>query len=68
VILYYSIKFLVTHLNSPTKTSVFPHSELADRFGNIIASAHHLIDGKYGRSLVLPAAFIEELKGAELYQ
>ena len=68
VILYYSINFLVTHLNSPTKTSVFPHSGLAYRFGSIIAYAHHLIDGNYGRSLVLPAAFIEELKGAGLYQ
>jgi len=30
--------------------------------------ARHLIDGNYGRSLVLPAGFIEELKGAGLYK
>ena len=68
VILYYSINFLVTHLNLPTKTSVLPHSDLANWFGSLMDYARHLIDGNYGRSLVLPAGFIEELKGAGLYK
>jgi len=64
----YSINILVTYLNSYTKTSdLLPYSGLATRFGEIIDHGRGLISSFSGPRLVLPAAFIKELRDAGLY-